>query len=124
MKEFIILGSLNALLGVGLGAFGAHGLKNKITSDMLPVWETAVQYHLIHALGLILIGILCKFMPEVSLVSNAGWLLLAGIILFSGSLYAMVLTGNKTLGIITPMGGVAFMLGWLSIVVAAFKLPG
>ncbi len=122
MKLFIIIGSINAFIGVGLGAFGAHGLKNKVTSDMLPVWETAVQYHLIHALGLILIGILCQLMPETSLVRNAGWLLLAGIVLFSGSLYAMVLTGNKPLGIITPIGGVAFLLGWVSITVAAFKL--
>ena len=122
MKMFIILGSINAFIGVGLGAFGAHGLKNKVTKEMLPVWETAVQYHLIHALALILIGILCQLMPEASLVSNAGWLFLGGIVLFSGSLYVMVLTGNKSLGIITPMGGVAFLLGWLSIAVDAFKL--
>ncbi len=122
MKMFIIIGSLNALIGVGLGAFGAHKIKTKFSQEMLTVWETAVQYHLIHALGLILIAILCQLMPEASLLLNAGWLFLGGIVLFSGSLYAMVLTGNKGLGIITPMGGVAFLLGWLSIAVDAFKL--
>ena len=121
MKMFLILGSLNALLGVGLGAFGAHGLKSKVPPKMLTVWETAVQYHLVHALGLVLIGIICHLMPDVSLVRNSGWLFLGGIVLFSGSLYAMVLTGNKSLGIITPMGGVAFILGWLSLAVAAWQ---
>ena len=121
MKLFLLLGSLNAMLGVGLGAFGAHGLKSKVAPEMLVVWETAVLYHLIHSLGLLLIGVIYHLMPEVSLVRNAGWLLLGGIVLFSGSLYAMVLTGNKPLGIITPMGGVAFLLGWLSLAVAAWQ---
>jgi uncharacterized membrane protein YgdD (TMEM256/DUF423 family) len=121
MKLFIILGSLNALIGVGLGAFGAHGLKSKVAPDMLTVWETAVQYHLIHALGLIMIGILCQLMPESSLVRTSGWLLLAGIVMFSGSLYALVLTGTKLLGIITPIGGVAFLVGWLLLALSAWR---
>lgn len=124
MKIFLIIGTLSAGLGVALGAFGAHGLKSKVAPEMLTVWETAVQYHLIHALGLVLVGILCQLIPEASLIRNAGWLFLGGIVLFSGSLYAMVLTGNKPLGIITPMGGVAFIMGWISLAVAAFKLPG
>lgn len=124
MKTFLIIGTLSAGLGVALGAFGAHGLKSKVAPEMLTVWETAVQYHLIHALGLVLVGILCQLIPEASLIRNAGWLFLGGIVLFSGSLYAMVLTGNKPLGIITPMGGVAFIMGWISLAVAAFKLPG
>lgn len=121
MKLFIILGSLNAFTGVALGAFGAHGLKSKVAPEMLTVWETAVQYHLIHALGLFLIGILCQLMPEASLVRTAGWLLLAGIIMFSGSLYALVLTGTKPLGIITPIGGVAFLVGWLLLALSAWR---
>jgi uncharacterized membrane protein YgdD (TMEM256/DUF423 family) len=121
MKLFIILGSLNALIGVGLGAFGAHGLKSKVAPDMLTVWETAVQYHLVHALGLIMIGILCQLMPEASLVRTSGWLLLAGIVMFSGSLYALVLTGTKPLGIITPIGGVAFLVGWLLLALSAWR---
>ncbi|NOR49650.1 MAG: DUF423 domain-containing protein [Desulfuromonadales bacterium] len=121
MKLFIILGSLNAFVGVALGAFGAHGLKTKVAPEMLTVWETAVQYHLVHALGLILVGILCQLMPAASLVRPAGWLLLAGTILFSGSLYALVLTGTKPLGIITPIGGVAFLIGWLLLALSAWR---
>ncbi len=121
MKLFIILGSLNALIGVSLGAFGAHGLKSKVAPEMLTVWETAVQYHLIHALGLIMIGLLCKLMPEASLLRTSGWLLFVGIVMFSGSLYAMVLTGTKPLGIITPIGGVAFLVGWLLLALNVWR---
>jgi len=121
MKLFILLGSLNALIGVALGAFGAHGLKTKVAPEMLTVWNTAVQYHLIHALGLLLIGILYHLMPDAPLIKTAGWSILLGIILFSGSLYALVLTGTKPLGIITPIGGVAFLVGWLLIAIAAWR---
>lgn len=121
MKLFVLLGSLNALVGVALGAFGAHGLKSKVAPEMLTVWATAVQYHLLHALGLVLIGILCQLMPEASLVRTAGWLLLIGIILFSGSLYGLVLTGTKPIGIVTPIGGVAFLVGWLLLAFAAWR---
>lgn len=124
MKLFVILGSLNALLGVGLGAFGAHGLKARVAPEMLKVWETAVLYHLLHGLGLLPIGILCQVMPEAALLKPAGWLLQAGIVLFSGSLYLLVLTGSKPLGIITPIGGVSFLLGWLMVAVAAWKYGG
>jgi uncharacterized membrane protein YgdD (TMEM256/DUF423 family) len=121
MKLFILLGSLNALIGVALGAFGAHGLKTKVAPEMLTVWNTAVQYHLIHALGLLLIGILFHLMPDAPLIKTAGWSILLGIILFSGSLYALVLTGTKPLGIITPIGGVAFLVGWLLLAIAAWR---
>ena len=121
MKLFILLGSLNALIGVALGAFGAHGLKTKVAPDMLTVWNTAVQYHLIHALGLLLIGILYHLMPDAPLIKTGGWSILLGIVLFSGSLYALVLTGTKPLGIITPFGGIAFLIGWLLIAIAAWR---
>jgi uncharacterized membrane protein YgdD (TMEM256/DUF423 family) len=121
MKIFLFLGSLSAFSGVALGAFGAHGLKNKVAPDMLNVWETGVLYHLIHALGLILVGILCSLMPDVPLVRNAGWSILVGTILFSGSLYILVLTGVKPLGMITPLGGVAFLVGWLLLAIAAWQ---
>ena len=124
MKLFVLLGSLNALLGVGLGAFGAHGLKTRVAPEMLTVWETAVQYHLVHALGLLLIGIFCQLMPEVSLVRIAGWSIMVGIVFFSGSLYALVLTGTKPLGIITPIGGVAFLVGWLLLALSAWRHAG
>lgn len=121
MKLFLILGSLNALIGVALGAFGAHGLKTRVVPEMLTVWNTAVQYHLVHALGLLLIGILCQLMPAAPLVKAAGWMLLLGVVLFSGSLYALVLTGTKPLGIITPFGGIAFLMGWLLLAIAAWQ---
>ena len=121
MKLFILLGSLNALIGVALGAFGAHGLKTKVAPEMLTVWNTAVQYHLIHALGLLLIGILVHLMPAAPLIKSGGWTILLGILLFSGSLYALVLTGIKPLGIITPFGGVAFLVGWLLIAIAVWR---
>ena len=124
MKIFVVLGSLSAFLGVGLGAFGAHGLKTKVTPEMLAVWQTGVLYHLVHALGLLLIGVLCHLMPETATVRNAGWAILLGTVLFSGSLYLLVLTGVKPLGMITPFGGIAFLVGWLLLGVAAWQYPG
>jgi len=121
MKIFVLLGSVSALLGVALGAFGAHGLKSRVTAEMLAVWQTGVQYHLFHALGLLLIGILCHLLPGAGLVRSAGWFLLVGTVLFSGSLYVMVLSGVRALGIITPLGGVAFLVGWLLLAVAAWQ---
>jgi uncharacterized membrane protein YgdD (TMEM256/DUF423 family) len=121
MKLFLVLGSLNALIGVALGAFGAHGLKTRVAPEMLSVWQTGVQYHLIHALALLLIGILCQMMPDASLVRYAGWSLQLGILLFSGSLYVLVLSGVKSLGMITPLGGVAFLVGWLLLALAAWR---
>jgi len=121
MKVFVILGGLNALMGVALGAFGAHGLKSRVTGEMLTVWQTGVHYHLVHALGLVLIGILCQLMPEASLLRYAGWTILTGAVLFSGSLYVMVLTDIRMLGMITPLGGVAFLVGWLLLVIAAWQ---
>lgn len=124
MKTFVLLGSLSAFLGVALGAFGAHGLKTKVAPDMLAVWETAVLYHLVHALGLLLIGILCHLMPDLALLRNAGWALLIGTLFFSGSLYLLVLTGVKPLGMITPIGGVAFLAGWILLAAAAWQSAG
>ncbi|HKL27234.1 MAG TPA: DUF423 domain-containing protein [Desulfuromonadales bacterium] len=124
MKLFLMIGSLSALLGVALGAFGAHGLKSRVHPDMLAVWQTGVQYHLVHALGLLLIAILCQLLPQAGLLRPAGWVLLAGTLLFSGSLYLMVLTGVRALGMITPLGGIAFLLGWLLLALAAWQSGG
>jgi uncharacterized membrane protein YgdD (TMEM256/DUF423 family) len=123
MKVFITLGALCALIGVALGAFGAHALKNHLTPDLLAVWHTGVQYQLIHALGLILIGILCQLFPNNPQLRGAGWTILSGILLFSGSLYALTLTGIRTLGMITPLGGVAFLAGWILLILAIRREP-
>jgi len=117
-KLFLSLGALTAALGVALGAFGAHALKARLSADMLAVWQTAVQYHLWHALGLVAIGLLAQHLPASVPVRVAGWLMLVGIVLFSGSLYALALSGTRWLGAITPFGGACFILGWLVLAVA------
>ena len=107
-KLFLFLGSLSAMLAVMLGAFGAHALKKRLTPEMLDVFQTGVQYHFYHALGLLLIALLAFQLPESSLLRWSGWLMFAGILIFSGSLYILTLTGLKWLGAITPIGGTAF----------------
>lgn len=121
MKLFSSLGSLSMLLGVAFGAFGSHGLKAKVTSEMLATWNTGVQYHLVHALGLILVGIICQLLPEAPLVKVAGWLLVAGTVLFSGSLYILVLSGVRAFGMIAPVGGLSFLVGWFLLGLAIMK---
>lgn len=120
-KPFILIGSLAALLAVVFGAFGAHALKARVTPDLLVVFQTGVQYHFYHALGLILVGILAASLPAAGWTRAAGWLMLAGIVIFSGSLYVMALTGQRWLGMITPIGGVAFILAWAALAVAVVK---
>jgi len=121
MKLFIFLGSINAFLSVALGAFGAHYLKQKLTPDKLEVFHTGVQYHMIHAIGLIAIAILSDKLGNSSLVNASGWAIFIGIVLFSGSLYALSLTGLKVFGPITPLGGVSFLVGWILLAIAALK---
>ena len=122
-KYFLILGAVNAFLAVGLGAFGAHGLKARLSVDMLAVYQTAVQYHFYHALGLLLVGMLVSQWPEAGLIKTAGWVMFAGIVIFSGSLYLLSITGIRWLGAITPIGGLAFLVAWLLLVVAFIRLP-
>lgn len=121
MKVFIIIGAINALLSVALGAFGAHGLEGKITNKYLEIWKTGVTYQMFHSTGLILIGLLLGKFPESSLLNWAGWLMLIGIILFAGSLYILAVTQIKVLGAITPLGGVAFIAAWLLVIIAVWK---
>lgn len=120
-KVFVSLGSLFAALGVVMGAFGAHGLKSQLTPDMLKVFNTAVEYHLFHAAGLILIGILSRLTSPSSLLMGAGAAMLCGIILFSGSLYLLSTTGVRWLGAITPLGGLAFIVAWVLLTVHIWR---
>ncbi|MGN7760962.1 DUF423 domain-containing protein [Paenibacillus sp. 22594] len=120
-RRFIALGALLAMLSVGIGAFGAHLLKTVISEDNLKVYETGVHYHMIHALGLILIGLAAGQWGESSRLRLAGRLLTLGIIFFSGSLYVLSITGIKVLGAITPLGGVCFIAGWLCLAWEAFS---
>lgn len=112
MKVFIVIGVLAMALGVMLGAFGAHGLKTRIEPALLAAYQTGVEYHMYHALGLMLLGVLAFQFPAASGLQWGGWLLVAGILLFSGSLYLMAVTGVRWLGAITPLGGTAFIIGW------------
>jgi uncharacterized membrane protein YgdD (TMEM256/DUF423 family) len=120
-RTFFLIGALAAFIGVALGAFGAHGLRSRLSPEMLAVFETAVRYQMYHALALLLTaGIMARFGGR--LIEAAGWLFTAGIVLFSGSLYLLALTGIRTLGAITPLGGLAFLLGWASLAIAAARL--
>jgi uncharacterized membrane protein YgdD (TMEM256/DUF423 family) len=108
------IGAFALAVAVALGAFGAHGLKNHLDAYLMGVWEKAVFYHFIHALGLLVVGLAARSGGVNEATANrVGWLLLAGIILFSGSLYALALTRMTVLGAITPLGGVAFIAAWI-----------
>lgn len=117
-KTFIVIGAIAAALAVALGAFGAHALKARLAPDLLAVYHTAVQYHFYHALGLILIGLAAGQLAGSVWLKVAGWTMLAGIVLFSGSLYVLTVTGQRWLGAITPVGGVAFIAAWILFAVA------
>lgn len=121
MKTWIVAGASLAGLAVILGAFGAHGLKSKISPDDLVIFETGVRYHMYHALGLILIGIL-GFYYSAEVIQLPAVLLTLGIVLFSGSLYVLVFTGLRWMGAITPLGGVALIAGWLVLVIRVIKV--
>ncbi|MEH6889483.1 DUF423 domain-containing protein [Bacillus sp. JJ864] len=120
MKIFFLLGCIAAPLAVALGAFGAHGLEGKISAKMLDVWKTGVTYQMFHAGGLFVVALLMDKIQS-SLVSAAGWCMVAGIVMFSGSLYALSTTGIKFFGPITPLGGVAFIVGWILLGTAVVK---
>lgn len=121
MKMFIIFGAVNALISVALGAFGAHGLEGKISEHYMDVWEKAVQYQMYHALGMIALGILMQ-VTDAPLLGAAGWLMLLGIVFFSGSLYILAVSGVSILGAITPIGGVLFLAGWVCLIIGMVKL--
>jgi uncharacterized membrane protein YgdD (TMEM256/DUF423 family) len=120
MRLWIVLGAVNAFLSVAAGAFGAHGLKARLAPDLLTIFETGARYHMYHSLGLIAIGLVAQARPS-PLLSGAGWAMQAGIVLFSGSLYALALTGVRGLGAITPLGGLGFLAGWALLAVAVWR---
>src|SRR3954469_25781186 len=110
-RQFLTIGALSACIAVAAGAFGAHALRAAVSPDRLEVWETAARYQMYHALGLLVVAYLAG-QKSAGPARVSGWLFLAGTILFSGSLYALTLTGVTWLGAITPLGGVAFLAGW------------
>ncbi|MCP3982699.1 MAG: DUF423 domain-containing protein [bacterium] len=114
------VGAVAAGIGVALGAFGAHGLKTRVSPEMLTVFETGVRYQMYHALALLALG-LAATRQGSSWTQAAGWLFVIGIVVFSGSLYLMTFTGARWLGAITPIGGLAFILGWAALALAALR---
>ena len=119
-KLFLSIGSISGALAVLLGAFGAHGLKNRLSEKMLSNYMTGVEYHFYHTLALLIVGLIALNYPTRQLTA-AGWAFTLGILLFSGSLYAMALTGHTKLGAITPVGGLAFIAGWILLAVSVLK---
>jgi uncharacterized membrane protein YgdD (TMEM256/DUF423 family) len=121
MKAFIIIGAINAFIAVALGAFGAHGLADKLEPKYLDIWKTGVTYQMFHATGILVIGLLLSKVTTSPQFTWAGWLMVLGIILFSGSLYVLSLTKIGILGAITPLGGVCFLAAWVLIIIGAAK---
>jgi uncharacterized membrane protein YgdD (TMEM256/DUF423 family) len=109
---FIALAAINGFIAVGLGAFAAHGLKNRLPEDLLAIFQTGVQYQMYHALALFGVGLLAMQLSDSALLRASGWAFVVGIVIFSGSLYVLSLSGIRWLGAITPIGGVAFLIGW------------
>ncbi len=120
-RLFLAAGAISGGLAVAAGAFGAHALRVRLAADLLAVWKTGAEYQLAHALALLATGLLAARAPGAA-TAAAGWLFLAGTLLFSGSLYALALTGIRGLGAVTPIGGVAFLGGWAALAWAALRL--
>ena len=118
-RVFLIIAAALGFTGVAAGAFGAHGLKKILEPDLLAVFETGVRYQMYHALALGIVACMTSFAGKRKLLHAAGWLFIAGVVVFSGSLYALALSGIRVLGAITPIGGLAFLGGWLVLIFAA-----
>lgn len=122
-RLFVALGAGSAFVAVAAGAFGAHALRARLAPDMLAVFETAARYQMYHALALIAVAWVAARWPG-GIAAYAGWLFVAGTLLFSGSLYLMALTGMRWLGAVTPLGGLAFLAGWLTLALATRQGSG
>lgn len=119
MRLWTVLGAANAFIAVAAGAFGAHGLRSRLSDRMLQVFETGVRYQMFHALGLLFVAWLSS--QKGAVADPAGWAFTAGIALFSGSLYLLALTGVTRLGMVTPFGGLCFLAGWGLVIRAALR---
>ena len=117
---FALAGAVSAALAVLAGAFGAHALRARVPLDLLTAFETGARYQMYHALGLLAVALLVERVPHVG-VRAAGWLFIAGTVLFSGSLYALTLTGVRALGAVTPFGGICFIAGWVALAIGMWR---
>jgi uncharacterized membrane protein YgdD (TMEM256/DUF423 family) len=120
-KPFLLIGAVAGFLGVALGAFGTHGLRSRLSPEMMGAFESAVRYQMYHALAIIMVGLILGRL-DGWMFRAAGWAFTVGIVLFSGSLYLLALTGVTILGAVTPLGGLAFLVGWGLLVVAAVAM--
>lgn len=123
-KTYLLISAISGFLAVALGAFGAHGLRDKLSADLLAVYHTGVQYHFYHTLALLVVAVLLALQsssPALSLLKWSGNLFAIGIVIFSGSLYVLAISGVRWLGAITPIGGVAFLAGWICLALAAWN---
>jgi uncharacterized membrane protein YgdD (TMEM256/DUF423 family) len=118
--NWFAVGAIAAAIGITFGAFGAHALKSRVTEDLLSIFEVGVRYQMYHALALLAVAWADERWPG-SLLNASGWLFVLGILLFSGSLYLMTLTGARWLGAVTPLGGLCFILGWIALAIAALR---
>ncbi len=123
-RLFLAAGAISGFVAVAAGAFGAHALRARLPPDLVAVFQTGAQYQLAHALALLACGWMAARTPVAAATVAAGWLFLAGTVLFSGSLYALALSGIRALGAITPVGGIAFLGGWAALAWAALTMPG
>lgn len=119
-RFYFIAGSISGLIAIGLGAFGAHGLKGRLSAEMLNAFEVGVRYQMYHALALLAVSWAFSRWPRAE-VTAAGWLFVAGTVIFSGSLYFLSVSGIRWIGAITPIGGAAFLLGWLCLALGAWR---
>ena len=120
-RTFLLIGAWSGFIAVALGAFGAHGLRNRLSSELLAVFETGVRYQMYHTLAILIVGLIAARL-DGWLIRAAGWLFTGGIVVFSGSLYLLAFTGTTALGAITPIGGVALLAGWACLILAAVAL--
>jgi uncharacterized membrane protein YgdD (TMEM256/DUF423 family) len=123
MRHFVIAGAILAAVAVAAGAFGAHALAARLTPERLATWETAARYHMYHALALVAVGAVADRWPA-PLLATVGWLFIIGIVVFGGTVYALALGAPRWLGAVTPLGGLAFIIGWLLFAIALVRQPG
>ena len=120
-RTFLLIGGCSGFIAVALGAFGAHGLRSRMSAEMLAVFETGVRYQMYHTLALLIVALAAARL-DGWLIRAAGWLFTSGIVVFSGSLYVLAITGTTAFGAITPLGGVALLAGWACLILAAVAL--
>ena len=120
-RTFLLLGAVLGFLGVAFGAFGAHGLRSRLSPDMLAVFETGVRYQMYHVFALLIVSAAIGHLGHARLLAMAGWFFFAGILIFSGSLYLLVFSGARVWGAVTPLGGLLLLAGWMMLALSAFR---